>query len=187
MYEIRLHGRGGQGAQVAAGYLANALERDGRYAASFPRFTGTRRGGVTTAFVRVDDERILERCEIYTPDCLIVTDPALGRMPAIYEGLRPGGTLVIDAPQAIVEPLHPNLAIAGVVDATGLAWKQFGTPITNTCLMGAFARVTGRVSMDSVLACLGDYYSGELLQKNREMARMGYDLVHVTQFGGAQG
>ena len=184
MQEIRLHGRGGQGAQVAAGYLANALERDGHYAASFPRFTGTRRGGVTTAFVRMDDEPILERCEIYTPDCLIVTDPALGRMPAIYEGLRPGGVLIIDSPQPITDRRHPNLKAAGAIDATDLAWKEFGTPITNTCLMGAFARVTGLVRMETVLACLADYYSGELLAKNRKMAQMGYDLVHVTEFGG---
>ena len=185
MKEIRLHGRGGQGAQVAAGYLANALERDGKYASSFPRFQGQRRGGVTTTFLRFDDNFIRERCEIENPDCLIVTDPALGRMPLIFQGLQPGGVLIIDTPNPITQQAHPNLKTVGMIDATGIAWKEFGTPITNTCLMGAFARTTGWITMDAILSCLEEYYSGELLRKNKRMAQIGFDQTQVIEFGGA--
>ncbi len=72
--EIRLHGRGGQGAVLAATILASAFANEGKYIASFPMYGFERRGMPVVAFTRADDHPILEKTQIYTPDCLMVID-----------------------------------------------------------------------------------------------------------------
>lgn len=44
MYEIRFHGRGGQGAVMAAQTIAEAAILEGRQAQAFPFFGAERRG-----------------------------------------------------------------------------------------------------------------------------------------------
>ena len=53
MKEIRLHGRGGQGAAMAAEMLAAALVKEGKHAVAFPMFGFERRGAPLMAFVRL--------------------------------------------------------------------------------------------------------------------------------------
>src|SRR3990172_11702963 len=94
MYEIRIHGRGGQGAVLAGGILATALVQEGKYVVAVPSFGFERRGAPVAAFLRFDEREIRRMTNIYRPDCVICIDPTVGRAVNVFEGLKPGGVLV---------------------------------------------------------------------------------------------
>ena len=120
MKEIRIHGRGGQGAAVASRILTTAFVYEGKWACGFPVFGFERRGAPLAAFVRFDDKQIREKTRVYTPDCLIVIDSHLFDSSSTFQGLKEEGLLAVNAPEAIAVQPHKNLRIVGSVDATGI-------------------------------------------------------------------
>jgi len=157
MYEVRFHGRGGQGAVTAASMLAAALLEEGKYAVSIPSFGFERRGAPVVSFLRFSDREIRQMTNIYTPDCLICVDPTLAKSVDIFSGLKTGGTLV----QATHKPLDEvvisaAVGVVGLCDAIGIALEVFKRPITNTLMLGAFAKTTGMVSLDALKRSLED-------------------------------
>jgi 2-oxoacid:acceptor oxidoreductase gamma subunit (pyruvate/2-ketoisovalerate family) len=164
MRELRIHGRGGQGAVIASKLLAVAFFREGRQVQSFPAFGVERRGAPVTAFLRVADAPIRLRCEVATPDDLIVLDPTLMAALDVTAGLKPGGSILINSertPDAYAE-LTGRFAVA-TVDAGGIAAAHgIGSrtqPIVNTAILGAFAAWSGLVSLDAVCAAIRDEVS----------------------------
>lgn len=182
MKEIRFHGRGGQGAVLAARILASAFVAEGKYVASFPMYGFERRGAPVVAFTRIDDKPIREKTQIYNPDCLVVIDPGLMKMPTLFSGLKPEGILILNSPQPLENKPDDNLGIGGVINATQVAVDEIGRDIPNTCLLGAFAAATGWVDLQSILSSLGDYLSGEILQRNLRSAERGYREVEVVRW-----
>lgn len=178
--EIRFHGRGGQGAVLAARMLASACAAEGKCVASFPMYGFERRGMPVVAFTRFDDRPIREKTQIYTPDCLVVIDPTLLALKNLFDGLKPEGVLILNRAKPLDNQLHPNLKKAGIVNATQVALCEIGRDIPNTCLIGALARVTGWVGLDSVLKGLADYLEGDMLKRNIRNAERGYEEVEVT-------
>ncbi len=77
MFQIRIHGRGGQGVVTAAEMLSVAAFREGRFAQAFPSFGSERTGAPVVAFCRLDDKEIRLREPIMQPDALIIQDPTL--------------------------------------------------------------------------------------------------------------
>ncbi|MDZ7262463.1 MAG: 2-oxoacid:acceptor oxidoreductase family protein [candidate division KSB1 bacterium] len=158
MVEIRIHGRGGQGAVVASKVLASAVFQEGKYVQSFPAFGVERRGAPVTAFTRIDERPILLRCEIYEPDHLIVLDPTLIDAIDVTAGLKQGGWILINSPRRPEElSLSPAFKVA-TVDANAIAVSyQLGTkttPIVNTAILGAFSKITNLVGLDSVVQAI---------------------------------
>jgi 2-oxoacid:acceptor oxidoreductase gamma subunit (pyruvate/2-ketoisovalerate family) len=180
--EIRIHGRGGQGAVMAARMLASAFVAEGKYIASFPMYGFERRGAPVVAFTRVDDKPIREKTQIYNPDCLIVIDPGLLTLPTLFTGLRPDSVFILNSPKKLPQRPNENLKIGGVVNATGIAVQEIGRDIPNTCLLGAFAAATGWVKLDSILGALPDYLRGDILQRNLKSAERGYKEVEVIKW-----
>ena len=182
MKEIRIHGRGGQGAVMAARMLASAFVAEGKFIASFPMFGFERRGAPVVAFTRIDDRPVREKTQIYNTDCLIVIDPGLMTMPTLFSGLKPDGILILNTPRPLKNQPDNNLKIAGVINATKIAVEEIGRDIPNTCLLGAFAAATGWLDLQSLLSCLGDYLSGDILQRNLRSAERGYHEVEVVRW-----
>jgi 2-oxoacid:acceptor oxidoreductase gamma subunit (pyruvate/2-ketoisovalerate family) len=155
MREIRIHGRGGQGAVTSSKLLAAALFLEGKSVQSFPAFGVERRGSPVTAFLRLSDGPILLRCEITEPDDLIVLDPTLIGAVDVTAGLKPGGSILInsDKPAASYVDLLRRFRVA-TVDASSIARNfRLGSgaqPIVNTAILGAFAEYSGLVSLESV-------------------------------------
>lgn len=178
--EIRFHGRGGQGSVLAARMLASACAAEGKYVASFPMYGFERRGMPVVAFTRISDEPIREKTQIYTPDCLVVIDPTLLRLPTLFSGLKENGILILNSPKLISEQLHQNLSRAGMINATAVALCEIGRDIPNTCLIGALARATGWVKLESVLEGLKEYFDGDLLKRNVRSTERGFAEVEVT-------
>jgi 2-oxoacid:acceptor oxidoreductase gamma subunit (pyruvate/2-ketoisovalerate family) len=159
MRELRIHGRGGQGAVIASKLLAVALFREGRWVQSFPAFGVERRGAPVTAFLRVSDAPIRLRCEVAAPDDLIVLDPTLIGAIDVTAGLKPGGSILInsDRPPESYPDLLERFRVA-TVDASGIATAHgIGSrtqPIVNTAILGAFATWSGLVGLDSVCSAI---------------------------------
>ncbi len=159
MRELRIHGRGGQGAVVASKILAEALFREGMWVQSFPAFGVERRGAPVTAFLRVASTPILLRCEIIEPDDLIVLDPTLIEAVDVTTGLKRGGSVLINSPQSpeSYQELTDRFVVA-TVDAGPIASRLgIGSktqPIVNTAMVGAFAAQSGLVGLDAVYAAI---------------------------------
>jgi len=158
MLEIRIHGRGGQGAVIASKVLAHAFFTEGRYVQSFPAFGVERRGAPVCAFTRVDQEEIRLRCQIYEPDHLIILDPTLIEAVDLVAGLKEGGWIVINSDQAPDTFPFPSCFNIATVDANSIALShQLGSaaaPIVNTAILGAFSRATALVGLDSVIQAI---------------------------------
>jgi 2-oxoacid:acceptor oxidoreductase gamma subunit (pyruvate/2-ketoisovalerate family) len=155
MRELRIHGRGGQGAVIASKVLAVALFREGSWVQSFPAFGVERRGAPVTAFLRLDDRPVRLRCEVAAPDDLIVLDPTLVGAIDVTAGLKPGGGILInsDFPPAHYPSLCDRFRVATVNAGAIAAAHGIGSrtqPIVNTAILGAFAAWSGLVSLDAV-------------------------------------
>lgn len=155
MIEIRFHGRGGQGAVVASEILASAFFKEGKFVQSFPTFGVERRGAPVAAFIRVDDQPILLRCEIYQPDHIVVLDPTLILAVDVTAGLKDGGWIIVNSDRRPEELELPERFRVATVDANRIAVKhRLGSPtnpIVNTAILGAFARITRLVGLDPLL------------------------------------
>lgn len=161
MRELRIHGRGGQGAVIASKLLASALFLEGRSVQSFPAFGVERRGAPVTAFLRFSETPILLRCEIREPDDLVVLDPTLVRAVDVSTGLKHGGGILVasDLPPSSFPDLVRRFRV-GTVDAAAIAQRhRLGSrtqPIVNTAILGACAAFFGFVSLESVCRAIRD-------------------------------
>jgi len=182
MIELRFHGRGGQGAVMASRILASAFVKQGKFGCSFPMFGFERRGAPVTAFARFDDKPIREKTQVYLPDCLVVLNPSQGDSHLIYEGLKPGGILVLNTTKLIEEKPHKNLSVAWTVDANAIALEEIGLQAPNTCMLGAFAAATQIIELESITSSLKDYFEGEKLDGNVRCAKRGFRETKIVQF-----
>ncbi len=184
MKEIRMLGRGGQGAYSSAEMIASAMVKEGKYATCFPMFGGERRGAPVNVFLRFDDKPIRLRSQIYYPDCCIVTDPLLARTPDALKGLKPGGIVVMNLPGIPDDKPHVNTGVLATVDATGIALEEIGRPITNTVLIGALLFTTGWAKLDSIFEAFKENYSAKILESNIRCAQRGFEETKIKRFGG---
>lgn len=182
MKEMRVHGRGGQGSVLAARMLASAFLAEGKYVASFPMYGFERRGAPVQAFTRIDDKPIREKNQIYEPDMMMVIDPTLLKIPTLFDGLKADGVLIVNLAKPFDAPPSKNIKLAGIVNATQIAMEVIGRDIPNTCLLGAFAATTRWLKLESIVACLKDYFSGDILQRNIKSTERGYQEVKILKW-----
>ncbi len=179
-YEIRWHGRGGQGAVTAAMILAKAAIYEGKHAQAFPEFGAERRGAPVKAYTRVSDSPILTRAPIITPDIVVVLDPSLPK--ELYlTGLKENGYLVVNTKKSPSE-YASTIGVDGryrvyTVDATRLALETLGVPIVNTAMVGALVRVVPIVSIESVERAVMETFPGKLGEKNVRAVRAAYEGI----------
>ena len=156
MIEIRFHGRGGQGAVVASNMLADAAFREGKHVQAFPFFGVERRGAPVSSFTRINDTPIKIRSQVYTPDYVIVLDSTLIDITDVTSGLKKNGIIIINTDK---KPSDFNLSFkVATIDATSIALdNKLGSktaPIVNTSILGAFAKVSGIVSLESIILAI---------------------------------
>lgn len=183
MFQVRIHGRGGQGVVTAAEMLSVAAFLEGRHAQAFPSFGSERMGAPVVAFCRIAQKEIRLREPIQQPDALIVQDATLFKALDVLEGLKPGGLLLVNTTKSFadlhiedaVARLGPGLARA--VPATELALKHVGRPAPNTALLGAFTALTDLVSLESVCAAIRRTFPGKIGEANVAAASEAHDLV----------
>jgi pyruvate ferredoxin oxidoreductase gamma subunit len=190
MFQVRIHGRGGQGVVTAAEMLSIAAFREGRHAQAFPSFGSERTGAPVMAFCRIDDKEIRVREPVMEPDCIIVQDPTLLHQVNLFQGLRPNGYVLINTSRAIealgiadIAAHYPHQHLL-TVPASELAMKHVGRPLPNAALLGGFAAFAGRIHIESIAAAIAEKFSGKVAQSNIAAAQEAYDWV-VNEMRGA--
>jgi pyruvate ferredoxin oxidoreductase gamma subunit/2-oxoisovalerate ferredoxin oxidoreductase gamma subunit len=182
MQEIRFHGRGGQGTVVASIILAKAFFSAGYYVQSFPVFGVERRGAPVEAYLRLDTAKVQIRCNVYTPDHVVVQDVKLLEKVPVTGGLKSGGWILINA---AAQP--ENLEIfsgfrLAWVDATAIAIQnQLGTrthPIINTAIIGAFARLLEMPPMEMICDAIKEDIAIQT-EQNLQAAKEAYESVQM--------
>ena len=167
MIEIRLHGRGGQGAVTSAELVALAAIKEGKYAQAFPSFGPERRGAPVVAYCRISDEQIKVRAAIVKPDIVLVLDPSILRLVDVSNGLKADGVLVTNtrfSPAEIKKELDVKTRLA-TVDATRIAREELGLPITNTTMLGALLKSSAVVDKGSMIEPLQERF-GRIAERN---------------------
>ncbi len=154
MYEVRFHGRGGQGAVTAANILAVAAFKEDKDIQAFPIFGVERRGAPVAAFLRMDEKPIDIKTQIYEPDAVVVLDPSLLDVVNVTEGLKQGGIVIINSLKKPDEFDFGDDKKVFTVDATTIAIENnLGTrtsPIVNTAILGAYSKAVGNVQMPAI-------------------------------------
>lgn len=168
MIEVRIHGRGGQGNVVAAYLLATTAINEGWYAQAFPAFGAERRGAPVVAFVRINHEPIKRRCQVAAPDFLIIQDEALMKVPGITDGLKEGGSILLNSAKSSEDYASDNNIDSNLVTlaAAQLAQQYLGRPVPNTALLSAFLKLTDILPLSSLIQALAERFEGDLLGKN---------------------
>lgn len=182
LYEIRWHGRGGQGAVTSAELLAQAAITEGKYAQAFPSFGPERRGAPVLAFVRISNEQIRLRAEITEPDIVVVLDPSLLRMINVTAGLKDRGTFLVNSRKS-AEAIKAEFGIKqrlATVDATKIAREVLGVPITNTTMIGALIKVTNVVDLESLVNPLKQRFH-RLADRNIDAMKRAYEEITVKE------
>lgn len=177
MKEIRLHGRGGQGVVKASQIIVKAAVAGGRQGQFIPFFGVERKGSPVFGYLRLSEDEIRRKTQIYEPDMLVIMDDSLVGMEATYSGLKEGGMIVINSTKTREELLVPPQAgDVAIVDATGISEELFGRNIPNTAMLGAFVKATGLVDKDILFKAIGETFG----EANIEAAERAFDEVVIV-------
>ena len=183
MFQIRIHGRGGQGVVTAAEMLSVAAFEEGRHAQAFPSFGSERTGAPVVAFCRIADSEIRLREPIMKPDALIIQDPTLLHQVDVFSGLKSDGYILINTNKTydmlglgdmVRNRPHERLL---TVAATELALKHVGRPVPNVPLLGGFAAASNMLQLESVIKAINSKFSGKVAQGNANAATEAYQVV----------
>jgi len=187
MFQVRIHGRGGQGVVTGAEMLSIAAFLGGRHAQAFPSFGSERTGAPVVAFCRMDDKEIRLRELIMQPDAIIIQDPTLLHQVDVFGGLKKDGYILINTSRSFsemgleefVKDFRPERLL--LVPASELAVKHVGRPLPNVPLLGAFAALCGLISLDAVLKAIEQKFSGAVAKGNQAAAKEAFESVMLQQ------
>jgi pyruvate ferredoxin oxidoreductase gamma subunit len=187
MFQVRIHGRGGQGVVSAAEMLSVAAFDEGKFAQAFPSFGSERMGAPVMAFCRIDDREIRLREPVMQPDALIIQDPTLLHQVDLFSGLATSGYILINSTRSFLElgiseyvnqfpPAH-----VCTVPASELAMKHVGRPLPNAALLGGFAAISGQISIDAVEKAIAEKFPGKTGENNIAAARAAFESVLASK------
>jgi pyruvate ferredoxin oxidoreductase gamma subunit len=184
MYEIRIHGRGGQGAVTAAELLSVAAFDAGSTSQAFPSFGSERAGAPVAAFCRIDDRVIRLREPVVTPDAVIILDSTLLHAVDVFQGLKPGAVVLINSAHPVADlglsELAENEGASVVcVPATEIGLRHLGRPLPNGVMLGGFAALTGVVPIAAIEQALRERFAGPIGEKNAAAAHEAFDAVQA--------
>jgi len=184
MFEIRVHGLGGQGAVTLVTWLARLAYNSGKRVQAFPFFGAERRGAPVKAFLRIDEKPIDLRSQIYRPDLLVVMSPDLVRL-ALEEGISPDGRVLIDADSELAQGLANRFGRDfKYLDATGislgLGLEYDGIPMTNVPMFAAISGEIGLGELDEMLKVLGKVVRRSEKDSYVEALKAGLDGVRIA-------
>jgi pyruvate ferredoxin oxidoreductase gamma subunit len=187
MFQVRFHGRGGQGVVTAAEMLSLAAFLDGKHAQAFPSFGSERTGAPVVSFCKISDGEIRSREPITEPDALVIQDPTLLQTAGVFDGLKPEGVVVINSGKKVSElglgqllGKIPNAKVISI-PATELAMKHFKRPMPNAVMLGGLAAMIDAVKMESVLDAIAKTFAGAVGEKNVAAATEAYEAVSANK------
>ena len=183
MFQIRIHGRGGQGVVTGAELLSVAAFIEGRHAQAFPSFGSERMGAPVMAFCRIADREIRLREPVLAPNALIIQDSTLLHQVDLFNGLATDGYVLINSRRSFGELGIAEMVYGGnrqrrcTVPATSLAMKHIGRPLPNAALLGGFAAISRQVRLESVAEAIRQKFPRAIAEQNFAAAEEAFALV----------
>lgn len=179
MKEVKIFARAGQGAITTASILGEAFFNQGIYAYAFPSFGAARMGAPMNAFLRFDAEPVRLRSQIYEPNYVIVIDPTLLKSENCFSGMKKDGVAIIAVREDTETIKVPKGVKLVTLQAEKIAMEVIGRPFSNTILVGAFAKATAEVKIESVYESIRKRFAAkpEVLEKNIEAVKRGYEAT----------
>jgi 2-oxoacid:acceptor oxidoreductase gamma subunit (pyruvate/2-ketoisovalerate family) len=186
LYEIRWHGRGGQGAVTAAKIIAQAAYFKGyQGVTAAPSFGAERRGVPVSALTRISVQPITIVSQVETPSAVVVLDQSLLKYEEVTSGLTTNGWLIVNS------YLHPReLKIKGsfniaVADATKvcreLGLTVGGLPMVNTAMLGALACATQIVDLPNIEKVIRERFSNNAVEVNVAAIEKTYEITKLDR------
>ncbi len=178
MKEVKIFARAGQGAITTAAILGEAFFYEGIYSYAFPHFGAARMGAPMNAFLRFDNKPIRLRSKIYNPDYIIVIDPTLLKSEDCFAGMKRQGIAIVSVREGMVISAPKDIKVVGLA-AEGIALEIIGRPFSNTVLLGAFAKATNQIKLDSIIEAIKERFKEkpDVLEKNILAIKKGYEVV----------
>ncbi len=180
--EIRWHGRGGQGAITAAKIVANASFSIGYGGVVMaPTFGTERRGAPVITSLKISKEKIYDLSPIKSPDIVVVLDHLLIEEADVTNGLKAGGLIVMNTPKPLDAYEFSGMKVA-IADVTTLA-SEAGLikGVVNSGIIGAFARASGLIDLDILLAFIEEEFKDRNPRENAEAAKLTYNNTIVGE------
>lgn len=184
LFELRWHGRGGQGAKTAALLFGEAAMSTGKYFQAFPEYGPERMGAPVQAFNRLSDFPITVHCGIKEPEVVVVLDPTLMESQPVTDGLKPDGVIIVNTtlkPQVIKQKLGLTTQKVWTVDASEIARTTLGRDLPNTPMLGALTKVLEVMTLDDLISYihkrLAKKFSSAVVCANIESIKKAYDSV----------
>ncbi len=181
MIEIRIHGRGGQGAKTASQFIVESAITDGKQIQAFPEYGPERSGAPMKTYARISDNVIKTHEAVTEPDIVMVIDPTLLDVVDVTEGMNEFGILIVNStetPEAIKQKTNcPGKVYT--VDATGISIDLLGRNMPNTPILGALAKVCEEVKLDVLTKSVKDKFLNKIGEEktnaNIEAMKKAYD------------
>jgi len=169
MEQIRIHGRGGQGVVTAAELIALAAFYEGYESQAFPSFGVERTGAPIQSFARISKEPIITREQIYNPTILIIQDSTLLDSVDVFVGATKNTIVIINSKENKWPELSARFKNLHFTAATEIAMEIFGKNMVNTVILGAFAKYTSLVSLESLKKAITEKFKDKgniIIEKN---------------------
>ena len=182
-FEIRWHGRGGQGAVTGAKTLAEAVQGTGKHVTAFHEYGPERRGAPVRAFNRFSEYPVRIHTPVQSPDVVMVVDPTLLYHPMVREGISGETVFVVNTEKPAAstrEGLGLDTQVLFTVPANRISRQLFGREIPNSAMLGAFARACpGVIPMDKLIVesalVFEHVLGGDLVEKTLDAVRRGFE------------
>lgn len=187
-FEVRWHGRGGQGTVTGAKSLAEAVQGTGKCVSAFPDYGPERRGAPVRAFDRFSDSRIRIHTPVLSPDVVMIVDTTLIGGKGLVEGVGESTIMVVNTERSAAETkklLGLTAQTVYTVPANSISYRLFKREIPNSAMMGAFARACPEIiSLEALVEEAEKIFTHllaeDLVGKNIEAIRCGYDEVQTV-------
>jgi len=183
VFEITIHGRGGQGAKTASQFIAESALAKGKFIQSFPEYGPERAGAPMKAYARVSDKPITTYAPIINPDIVMVIDPTLLNSVNVTEGLTKDGILLVNTNES-PEVIKKKTGVKGkiyCVDATKISIETVGKNLPNTPMLGAMVKAKPIIELEAITDCIKRKFLKKLGEEKTNMTIEGvkraYDAV----------
>jgi len=186
LYEIRWHGRGGQGAITAAKIVAEAAYLEGyRGTTAAPSFGAERRGVPVSASTRISPQTVMVVSQVEEPDVVVVLDHTLLKYQEVTSGLVREGWLIVNSWRHPKElDIKGDFSIA-TADATrvcsNLGLIVAGLMVVNTAILGAFVRATKVVGMASIEKVIRERFPENAVDINLAAIAQTYEITKLEK------
>jgi 2-oxoacid:acceptor oxidoreductase gamma subunit (pyruvate/2-ketoisovalerate family) len=185
-FEVRWHGRGGQGAVTVSRLLASGALATDYYPQSLPDFSAERAGAPVAAYTRIDRTPPTMRGPVLEPSAVVVIDPTLLDAVNVVDGLAPGGLLVVNTREdgdAVAEAVGRQDIVICTADGSAIAMRTIGRPLPNVPMLGALLQAVPLIEKDVMIGALrkqlGELFPERIVEANIDAFEEGYESAQT--------